>query len=182
MNTIEILMEEHNNIKVLLEIVRKANLQLINGEKVNDEDFRDIIYFIRNYADSHHHQKEEIFLFNRMIEEIGPTAEKLVKHGMLVEHDLGRLYVKQLEEALDKYKEGNEDFKLDIIGNAFSYTDLLSRHIFKEDNVAYKFAERELPKDLIDRINKECLDFEENNNDVKEKCLKLLEKLNNKYL
>ena len=182
MNAIEILIEEHNNIKVLLDIVRKANLNLINGEKVNDEDFRNIIYFIRNYADSHHHQKEEIFLFNRMVDEIGPTAEKLVKHGMLVEHDLGRLYIKQLEEALDKYKEGNEEFKLDIIGNAFSYTDLLSRHIFKEDNVAYKFAERELSKELIDKINKECLEFEDKNNNVKEKCLDILEKLKKKYL
>ncbi len=182
MNAIEILIEEHNNIKVLLDIVRKANLKLINGEKVNDEDFRNIIYFIRNYADSHHHQKEEIFLFNRMVDEIGPTAEKLVKHGMLVEHDLGRLYIKQLEEALDKYKEGNEEFKLDIIGNAFSYTDLLSRHIFKEDNVAYKFAERELSKELIDKINKECLEFEDKNNNVKEKCLDILEKLKKKYL
>lgn len=182
MNAIEILIEEHNNIKVLLDIVRKANLQLINGEKVNDEDFRNIIYFVRNYADSHHHQKEEIFLFNRMIDEIGSTAEKLVKHGMLVEHDLGRLYIKQLEEALDKYKEGNEEFKLDIIGNAFSYTDLLSRHIFKEDNVAYKFAERELSNDLIDKINKECLEFEEKNSDVKDKCLDILEKLKDKYI
>lgn len=182
MNAIEILIEEHNNIKVLLDIVRKANLQLINGEKVNDEDFRNIIYFVRNYADSHHHQKEEIFLFNRMIDEIGSTAEKLVKHGMLVEHDLGRLYIKQLEEALDKYKEGNEEFKLDIIGNAFSYTDLLSRHIFKEDNVAYKFAERELSNDLIDKINKECLEFEEKNSDIKDKCLDILEKLKDKYI
>ena len=33
-----------------------------------------------------------------MIEYLGKVAENLVRHGMIVEHDLARLYVKQWDE------------------------------------------------------------------------------------
>lgn len=180
MNAIEIMMEEHKNIEDLLNALEIECLSLINGSEVDDEYFRLVIDFIRNYADSHHHKKEEILLFNRMVDEIGTTAEKLVKYGMLVEHDLGRLYVSQLEDALNRYKNGEKEAKLDIIGNSYSYMDLLKRHIFKENNVAYKYAERELSSEILNLINEECIKFEEENRLVREKYINILNKLKNK--
>ena len=118
MDAIELMMEEHKNIKVMLKIVRKACYSILEGKDVNFDDFNKIISFVRNYADSHHHKKEEIMLFNRMVDEIGETAEKVVKYGMLVEHDLGRLYITSLSEALENFKKGNNEAKLDIIANA----------------------------------------------------------------
>ncbi|MBE6053225.1 MAG: hemerythrin domain-containing protein [Clostridium sartagoforme] len=181
MNAIELMMEEHKNIKIMLKVVRKACFSILEGEEVNYDDFNKIISFIRIYADSHHHKKEEIMLFNRMVSEIGETAEKVVKHGMLVEHDLGRLYVTNLDEALLKLKNGNEEAKLDVIANAVSYTNLLERHIHKEDNIIYKFAERELSSNTINIINEECVKFENEFNDIKEEYLSLLEELKSKY-
>ena len=181
MDAIELMMEEHNNIKVMLKIVRKACYSILEGEEVNYDDFNKIISFIRNYADSHHHKKEEIMLFNRMVDEIGETAEKVAKHGMLVEHDLGRLYVTSLGEALEKFKSGNNEAKLDIIANAVSYTNLLERHIHKEDNIIYKFAQRELKEDTINLINNECNEFEDKFYNIKDENLSILEELKAKY-
>ena len=181
MDAIELMMEEHNNIKVMLKIVRKACYSILEGEEVNYDDFNKIISFIRNYADSHHHKKEEIMLFNRMVDEIGETAEKVVKYGMLVEHDLGRLYVTSLSEALEKFKSGNNEAKLDIIANAVSYTNLLERHIHKEDNIIYKFAQRELKEDTFKTINNECKEFEDKLLKVKDENLSILEELKAKY-
>ena len=181
MNAIELMMEEHKNIKVMLKIVRKACFSILEGEEVNYDDFNKMISFIRNYADSHHHKKEEIMLFNRMISEIGETAEKVVKHGMLVEHDLGRLYITSLNEALLQFKKGNKEAKLDVIANAVSYTNLLERHIHKEDNIIYKFAERELSSNTINAINDECIKFEDEFNDIKDENLSILEELKSKY-
>ena len=181
MDAIELMMEEHNNIKVMLKIVRKACFSILEGEEVNYDDFNKIISFIRNYADSHHHKKEEIMLFNRMVDEIGETAEKVVKYGMLVEHDLGRLYVTSLSEALEKFKGGNNEAKLDIIANAVSYTNLLERHIHKEDNIIYKFAQRELKEDTINLINNECNEFEDKFYNIKDENLSILEELKAKY-
>jgi hemerythrin-like domain-containing protein len=181
MNAIELMMEEHNNIKVMLQIVRKACFSILEGEEVNYDEFNKIIYFIKNYADSHHHKKEEIMLFNRMVDEIGETAEKVVKYGMLVEHDLGRLYVSSLSEALEELKKGNKEAKLDVIANAISYTNLLERHIHKEDNVIYKFAQRELKEETMDLINTECIDFEARFDNIKNENLSILEELKRKY-
>ncbi|MDV4151100.1 hemerythrin domain-containing protein [Clostridium sp. AL.422] len=181
MDAIELMMEEHKNIKVMLKIVRKACFFILEGKDVNYDDFNKIISFIRNYADSHHHKKEEIMLFNRMVDEIGETAEKVVKYGMLVEHDLGRLYVTSLSEALENLKNGNDEAKLDIIANAVSYTNLLERHIHKEDNVIYKFAQRELKEDTMSVINDECVKFENEFDNIKNENLSILEELKVKY-
>lgn len=181
MNAIELMMEEHKNIKIMLKIVRKACFSVLEGEEVDYEEFNKIISFIRNYADSHHHKKEEIMLFNRMIDEIGETAERVIKYGMLVEHDLGRLYVSSLSEALEELRKGNKEAKLDVIANAISYTNLLERHIHKEDNVIYKFAERELKEETMNLINAECIDFENEFNDIKDENLFILEDLKKKY-
>lgn len=181
MNAIELMMEEHKNIKIMLKIVRKACFSVLEGEEVDYEEFNKIISFIRNYADSHHHKKEEIMLFNRMVDEIGETAEKVVKYGMLVEHDLGRLYISSLEEALNSFRDGNEEAKLDIIANAISYTNLLERHIHKEDNVIYKFAQRQLQEETMNLINSQCDDFEDKYNEIKKENLLILTELKEKY-
>jgi hemerythrin-like domain-containing protein len=182
MNAIDLMMEEHKYIKRMLIVVRKACFKVFQGEDVNFEDFHSMISFIRNYADSHHHKKEEVMLFNKMVDEIGETAEKIVKYGMLVEHDLGRLYIRNLEEALEDLKGGNKEAILDVVSNAISYTHLLQRHIDKEDNVIYRFAQRELKNEVLKNIDTQCNEFEDVNSSVKEENISILENLENKYI
>ncbi|MDS0524368.1 hemerythrin domain-containing protein [Clostridium sp. SHJSY1] len=181
MNALELMIDEHKYIKRMLLVVRKVCYKIVEGEDVNYEDFYSIIDFIRNFADKHHHGKEEQLLFNRMVDEIGLTAEKLVKHGMLVEHDLGRLYISELCTALESLKTGNDEAKIDIIGSAISYTNLLTRHIDKEDGVVYKFAEKQLSSETLLQINNQCEIFEEENSGDREKYINILEKLEIKY-
>lgn len=182
MNSIEIMNEEHRYITRMLSVVRKKCLKVLEGEDINYNDFQDILEFITEYADKHHHKKEEDLLFNRMVENLGETAEKVVTNGMLVEHDLGRLYVRGLKDALERVKQGDNESKLDVIANAISYTHLLERHIDKEDRVIYKFAQRELEKNILLEIDKECVEFEEKNKEQKERCLLILNRLENKYI
>jgi len=183
MDSINLMMEEHKNIKRMLLVVRKACIAIMNGSEIDYVDFSKIISFIRNYADTHHHGKEEKMLFNRMVDEIGGAAEKLVKHGMLVEHDLGRLFIKELEEALVRVKNGDAEAKVDVIANAVSYTHLLNRHIDKEDKVVYTFAKRELSKDTFFKIDDECGKFEKDmeSNNVQQEYIALLEELEKKH-
>ncbi|MBZ6006955.1 MAG: hemerythrin domain-containing protein [Paraclostridium sp.] len=182
MNAIEIMNEEHRYITRMLKVVRKVSFRILKGEDVNYDDFNSIIDFISNYADRHHHKKEEDILFNKMIEHIGEIAEKFVKQGMLVEHDFGRLYMRDLEQALVRLKSGDEEAKLDVISNAISYTHLLERHIDKEDRVIYKFAQRELNEEVLNLIDKECREYEANNLQEKDRCISVLEKLERKYI
>jgi hemerythrin-like domain-containing protein len=181
MNAIDLMMEEHRYILRMLKVVRKVCFKVFQGADINYEDFNLIIDFIKNYADGHHHNKEEIMLFNRMVENLGALGEKTIKYGMLVEHDMGRLYIQNLSEALEKVKCGDEEAKLDVVANAISYTHLLQRHIDKEDKVIYQFAKRELKKDIFELIDKECVDYEKNNIHVKNENILILEKLEEKY-
>lgn len=181
MTAIEIMMEEHRYIERMLNVVRKACFKVLQGEKVDYNDFDLMVEFITKYADGHHHNKEEIFLFNRMVENLGVLGEKTIKNGMLVEHDFGRLFVKGIKEALEKIKAGDEEAKLDLIGNSIAYTDLLRRHIDKEDNVIYKFALRELDEGIIEVVNRESISYEEENSSVKDRSVKILEELEQRY-
>lgn len=183
MDGIVLMVDEHKNIKRMLQVVRKACYGVMNGKEIDYTDFENMIDFIRSYADKNHHGKEEKILFNKMVDEIGGAAEKLVKFGMLVEHDMGRLFIKELEEALAKVKAGDIEAKLDVIANAISYTHLLTRHIDKEDNVVYTFAKRELSQEILDGVNTECEAFEKEmkNAGFQTKYIEMLEVLEKKY-
>jgi hemerythrin-like domain-containing protein len=184
MDGIALMIDEHKNIKRMLKVVRKACLGVMNGKEIDYTDFEKMIDFIRNYADKNHHGKEEKILFSRMVDEIGGAAEKLVKFGMLVEHDLGRMYIKEFEEALAKAKAGDNEAKLDIIANAVSYANLLNRHIDKEDNVVYSFAKRELSDETLSKVDIECAEFEEETSKagIQSRYISILESLEQKYI
>lgn len=181
MSGVDLLIEEHKNISRMLVVIRKVCFKLIETKEIDYDDFYNIINFIKNFADNHHHKKEEIFLFNRMVEYLGEAGKNAITHGMLVEHDLGRLYIKNLEEALKNLKDGNEEAKLDIIANAISYATLLENHIHKEDNVIFSFAKRKLSEDILKTVNEECYKYEKENSHTREENIGILETLEEKY-
>ncbi|HAQ42059.1 MAG TPA: hemerythrin [Clostridiales bacterium] len=160
MNSVEIMIKEHDNILRMLKVVRKACFKVLSGEDIDYDDFYKMIEFIRQYADAHHHGKEEKFLFKEMQANLGKLGENLITHGMLVEHDYGRLYMNDLTEALQRVKDGDEESRLDVISNAIGYTNLLARHIAKENDAVYNFGETNLPKDIMEQVNLKSEEFE----------------------
>lgn len=166
---ISVLLNEHDNILKFIEIVNRFSIEIMNGKEVDIKKFREFIDFARNYADKHHHGKEELILFRIMVEELGGAAEKLVKHGMLVEHDLGRLYIMTLEEALNNYENSpSDESKVQIIANSIEYGNHLKRHIDKENNAVYTFAQRHLSTSLLEKVDDETIDFENKEFDRRE--------------
>lgn len=178
----DLLVKEHEYIVRMLHVVRKACLNFMDNKDINYDDFDKMISFIKNFADSHHHKKEEIFLFNKMIEHLGETGKNVITHGMLVEHDLGRSYIRNLEEALSKYKNGDKEAVLDIIANAISYTTLLENHIHKEDNVIFNFAKRSLQEEILKLVDRECFEYEEKNSSIRKENIGILKSLEEKYI
>ena len=182
MNGIDLLIQEHKNVSRMLLVIRKVCFKFMETNEIEYEDFDKIISFIRNFADGHHHNKEEIFLFNKMVEHLGQAGKNAITHGMLVEHDLGRLYIKNLSEALANYKNDNKEAKLDIIANAISYATLLENHIHKEDNIIFNFAKRGLSKELLEIVDKECMEYEQNYTELIKENMDILTYLEEKYI
>ncbi|KAB3529269.1 hemerythrin domain-containing protein [Alkaliphilus serpentinus] len=181
MSSINVLVDEHKKILRMLKVVRTLSLHTFNTKEVYDQDFYLAIDFIRNYADKFHHGKEEDILFDYMSSELGQAIKIGPIYGMLAEHDLGRLFIKSLEDALKAAEAGNEEAKVDIVANAICYTDLLHRHIDKEDNAIFTFAASKLSKESLDKMNK---DFEAardrlKSDEVEKKYTSILEDLEN---
>lgn len=182
MSGIDLLIEEHKYVSRILIVIRKACFNFMENKQIDYDDFNKMISFVREFADAHHHKKEEIFLFNRMVEHLGETGKNIITHGMLVEHDLGRSYMRNLEEALEKYKNGDKEASLDIVANAVSYATLLENHIHKEDNVIFSFAKRSLKEDILNIVDKECFEYEEKNSSIREEYIGILNSLEEKYI
>ncbi|MEA5084938.1 MAG: hemerythrin domain-containing protein [Lachnospiraceae bacterium] len=184
MNSIDLMVQEHENILKLVTVMRNACCRALEGASVEVDDFRDMITFARTYADKHHHGKEEQILFREMMERMGPTGVNLIQHGMYVEHDMGRFHLGELEQALERYEATqNTSDKLEILVNAGAWANLLQRHIDKEDNVVYTFASRNLGDDILQNIDKEVERFEKQAEEegFQETALQLLKKLTEKY-
>lgn len=181
---IKIMMDEHKNILKTLKVARKMCQEILINNKCETKDFYKLIDFIRNYADKHHHGKEESILFKIMGEELGPNVTDGPIRGMLIEHDLGRLYMSRLEEALKEYEKGEQEALLDIIANTISYTHLLQHHINTEDNTLYPFAEKRLRKETIEKLEEEVGKLENNreSEDTRKKYNDLANELAKKYI
>lgn len=136
-NITNILSEEHQNILKVIDVVLEECEQMENGNEINSSFFKDVIYFIKNYADGFHHAKEENILFKTMLDDPENMHCNPIP-VMLHEHDEGRNYVKGMENALLI----NDVKKL--IENASGYGYLMQEHIYKEDNILYPMAEEGL--------------------------------------
>lgn len=184
MKSIEIMVNEHENIKRMLKVVREISYRVMTMGEFDMEDVPKIIDFIRIYADKHHHGKEEDILFKTMNEKIDKLREAGSITGMYIEHDLGRLFMKDLEDALKEYSQGNDRARLDIIANAVGYTNLLERHINKENMAMYKFAEKMLEDEDKLFIEEKAGQIEKQAEaeGLQEKYIELLENLEEKYI
>ncbi len=81
MNAIDLMVEEHKLIKRMLAVTRKFSIKVLNNEEVDYNDFNKVIDFVRNFADKHHHSKEEVILFKKMGEVLGETNSKWTYYG-----------------------------------------------------------------------------------------------------
>lgn len=184
MYSVELMVMEHDNILRFIDVVKKACCQIIEGREVDDADFRKMIEFARNYADKHHHGKEEQILFAEMTNRLGSIGTNLIQHGMLVEHDLGRRHILDLETALNQYKEEPKvDYKLEIIAGAAGYANLLTRHIEKENQVVYPYGEKNLGEEVLQSVDERVRAFEQEATaqNIQDQYLDILKELAEKY-
>lgn len=183
MNYTQVLENEHANIKRMLEILRIINLNYLNGLDYDTDELIEISNFISEYADKHHHGKEEAVLFRHMLDELGEVAKSLIQVGMLVEHDLGRYYNRSFKEAIANYKnDRSKENGLAILTYSLAYRDLLTRHIDKENTAVYPFANRALKDETKELVEEESIKFEETYGMDAAKYLQLLEILEEKYI
>lgn len=145
MRATDALRSDHEVIERALRVMERASLRLEAGQTLSPEILSSAVDFLRNFADGCHHAKEELALFPRLIE------RGLIRDGgpigvMLHEHDLGRAYLRRLEDALDR---NDSESTVDALQ---CYTALLRNHILKENEVLFPTADRLLTGDDHDEL------------------------------
>jgi hemerythrin-like domain-containing protein len=150
-NVTQVMKDEHQLILRMITLVEKNTELLEAGQFRNWQFYLDAVDFIRNYADSFHHAKEEDVLFAELVNN-GMPAKSSPIEAMLMEHDQGRAHVKAMEEAAQKALNRETGQGPVIVTHAKGYAKLLRGHIDKEDTILYPLAERVLPAEVRERM------------------------------
>ncbi len=178
MSVTEVLKREHRVIERMLNILKVISHRLETGEDVNIETLRGALDFVRMFADRCHHGKEEDILF-RTLEGRGVLREGGPIGMMLIEHDEGRKYVRGMAEALERYEKGDSGASRVFATNTQSYVELLTQHMFMEDNILYTMAESVLGESekekLLERFR--VAEKERLRDGAYQKYIKLVQKL-----
>ena len=179
----EVMVKQHANISRMLKVIKEICCGILEGDEIDQKEFAEILDFIRRYADGHHHRREELVLFPEMVDHLEEVASIIIKHGMLVEHDLVRAHVRALDEALKLYaQEPTTEYKLQILTEAMAYANRLQQHVEKENNVVYPLADRGLSDDIKAKIDQTVKDMEaEEGPDFAKGYMDLLDRLEKKY-
>lgn len=163
------LVEEHDRILRALDVLEA----LCEGE-IDEARARDVVDFIRSFADGLHHGKEEDLLFPALGEAGMPTGGGPIA-VMLMEHEEGRAWVREMTRALDAGLPGSRDA---FVHAGRSFVGLLRRHIDKENQVLFPMGEG-----MLDAETREALSLAFDEHDQEKhaeeyrRCLRLYESL-----
>jgi hemerythrin-like domain-containing protein len=144
MEATDILSSEHRVIERVIAALQAATSRLEAGQAVRPGFFLDAARFIRCYADGFHHRKEEGVLFQTMADNGMPTGDGPIA-VMLHEHDRARDLTAGLREAAERLSTGDGSATRDVVSNARGYAELLTQHIYKEDNILFRMASSVIP-------------------------------------
>ncbi len=134
------LVDEHKLIKRLVAQIPR----IIESLELETEEGRrrvlDGIDFIRNYADSYHHAKEEDLLFKYFDED----AE--IIRAMHEDHRNARSRVKNIVEGVESRDRES------VIESLGAYRELLTDHIRKEDDILYPWMDRSITTTQVGKL------------------------------
>lgn len=135
----EILMAEHRGIERMLTALEQSAPKLEAGDGSVVALYEQGVDFLRNFADSCHHHKEEKLLFPALAAKGVPVDGGPIG-VMLDEHVRGRAFIRAMADSIAAYKSGDAAALKSLASAALGYSQLLRAHIYKEDNVLFQMA------------------------------------------
>ena len=160
MKVINILVNEHAIIKEFLSVLSTGVKKIIANENPPREFFEKAMTFSRDYADTHHHFKEEYIMFkllaNKKEGAIDGEISKLRK-----QHENYRDYLSEVSAALTGYENKlNEPTRL-VHRNLSEYIQSLRDHIEMEEKHFYPMAQKTISVEEQEALLQEFDKYEE---------------------
>ena len=155
-----ILVKEHETILKVIDALDRKIEEFREGNLIDVGFLRSLLEFSRVFIDKCHHGKEELCLFP-CLERRGIPRENGPIGVMLMEHEMGRSLVRQINERLDSYvsRHSKTDFER-ILNLCSEYIELLRQHIYKENNILFPMGDGVIDED-DERRNIECYEKRE---------------------
>lgn len=174
MKPIELLFQEHRLIERVVKIVKN---QINKMDKDNpDIHFIDSVSdFFKTYTDDTHHGKEEGILFRELGRRAISENHKDVMADLLKEHVEARNIVKALNDAKEKYINGDKSAFEEMKNKLIEITEFYPPHIDKEDKHFFEPAMEYFTEDEIDQMLKEFWEYDREM--IHRKYRKIVEKL-----
>ena len=151
----EILEEEHHFIQKVVGAVAVLLETIEVGKEVDGKTLRDIVEFMRTFADKCHHGKEETYLFPAL-EKKGVPMRGCPLGILIAEHQKGRALVSELAEATDSYMKASPLATESLVKSLRGITELYPNHIWKEEYLAFPMADKilssEEQRDLAEKF------------------------------
>lgn len=134
--------DDHIHILRLTEIMEHMTYE----SEADVSHLENIVDIIINFADRIHHAKEEDVFFP-FLSQRGFSNSQGPIGVMLHEHVTGRNLVQSMAENIAFYKQGDKKALEKAYQYMRDYAELLRSHIFKENNILFRIADRVLTQE-----------------------------------
>lgn len=141
-----VLKAEHQIILRVIRVLRRLVDRSERGDGFDQPALTRCVEFFRLFADACHHAKEEDLLFP-VLESRGIPKDGGPIGVMLYEHSVARQLTAQMTEALETVRNNETEGRRRFHAAAHQYIELLTNHIFKEDNVLFNMGDRVMSED-----------------------------------
>ena len=138
---IAVLGHEHKFIKKVVAALDRLASSTERAAAASPDRLREIIRFMREFADRCHHAKEEDVLFPAM-EKKGVPEAGCPLGALRIEHQQGRALVTALAEATEALAAHKSEAADTIAETVREITELYTNHIWKEDEMVFPMVGR----------------------------------------
>ena len=157
MTGIDLLMEEHRALEAMLDALEAATRRVRDGEDVPAGAIEEIFHFCKRFTDGCHHVNEEQILFPALAAH-GLTPDMAPMAVLAAQHESGRAFLQDLQNAYERFAAGDESVRQDIYVLAREYAGMLREHIAIEDHYFRSPAAQALTPAENGRLEKAILE------------------------
>ena len=159
---IGLLMKEHRLIERFIRLLKKETDKMVETEKLDSNLIVAAVDFLRTYADSCHHGKEEGILFKALSEKRLSDADNTMMRELVAEHVYARKKVNNLEKSKESFVKGEVGSIRNTLQLMIDLIEFYPMHINKEDRQFFYSSTEYFSQQEQEEMLQEFWDFDRN--------------------
>jgi hemerythrin-like domain-containing protein len=175
------LIQEHRIINELLGYMNKIAEKIKSRQVFYTSDIEEIAYFLTNFIEKSHHEKEDIFYPELYSADIQIDKETISL--MLYEHVLTHSYLKEINNCLVNCKLGNSFSDQLLADSMLKYVSLNSDHMHREIEIIFPVANKTFSEKKQNEILSKFVEIDDKikSHEFQQHYLRILGHLRTKY-